>query len=164
MGVGHVSGGPVPFLDGRVCVGVVLWSHPSLSLPVPPTNPSHPTPPPATRGLWEGTQDSRGGVSPRPLEQLNHLLPACCLRSLNLPGPSRHNNQEQWEQEENPNEKSGKVQTGARCLSRATLIVFLSTEQSAVSLMVIKDTHAGHSGDFGKKKNCVREWIGDFFS
>lgn len=163
MGVGHVSGGPVPFLDGRVCGGVVLWSHPSLSLPVPPTNPSHPTPP-RHQGAVGGDPGQPRRVSPRPLEQLNHLLPACCLRSLNLPGPSRHNNQEQWEQEENPNEKSGKVQTGARCLSRGTLIVFLSTEQSAVSLMVIKDTHAGHSGDFGKKKNCVREWIGDFFS
>lgn len=110
-------------LPGRRAL--VLWSHPSLSLPVPPTNPSHHSPTPCHQGAVGGDPGQPRRVSPRPLEQLNHLLPACCLRSLNLPGPSRHNNQEKWEQEENPNEKSGKVETGARCLSRGTLIVFL---------------------------------------
>lgn len=64
----------------------------------------------------------------RPLNKLN-LWPLPTLAGgfgrLNCLGHSRHNNQEQSEQEENPAEKSGKVKTGARCLSKGKLIVFL---------------------------------------
>lgn len=102
---------------------LVLWSHPSLYLPVP--HPKLQIPLPPHQGAVGGSPGQLRRVSLRPLEQLSHLLPACCLRSLNLAGHSRHNNYEQSEQEENPNEKSGKVKTGARCLSRGTLIVFL---------------------------------------
>ena len=82
------------------------------------------------------------------------LFAAGDFGSLHCLGRFRHNNQEEMEQEGNPAEKSGKVKTGARCLSGGKLIVFLWAEQSAVSPKIIIDTSLGCSGDFWKKKSC----------
>lgn len=75
---------PLPGRRALVC-----WSRPSLYLLVPQPEPqAHPL----HQGAVGGGPERLRRVSPRPLEQLSHLLPACCLRSLNLPRHSRHNN------------------------------------------------------------------------
>lgn len=75
---------PLPGRRALVC-----WSRPSLYLLVPQPEPqAHPL----HQGAVGGGPGRLRRVSPRPLEQLSHLLPACCLRSLNLPRHSRHNN------------------------------------------------------------------------
>lgn len=158
-----------PRMDARTCqeeLSLSWMEGHTTSLPVSSRHPFSPKPQ-AYPLLYQG--DCGKVADDRPLDKLN-LPPtpspmpvAGEFGSLNSLGLTRHNNQEQSGPEENPAEKSGKVKTGARCLSRGKLIVFLGTEQLAVSLKIIIDTCPAFRRLLKKKKCGEIDWK-HFFS